>query len=351
MVMQPDFWRGKRVLVTGHTGFKGSWLCLWLQSAGAKVAGYALAPGTRPSLYELARVGEGMESTLANVQDLAALKSCFAAFQPEVVLHLAAQSVVRLSYDEPVETYATNVMGTVNLLEAARACDATRAIVVVTTDKCYENREWEWGYREIEPLGGRDPYSSSKACAEHVTAAYRASFFGKGAALASVRAGHVIGGGDWTRDRLVPDIVRSMAEGRPVSIRNPDAVRPWQHVLEPLNGYLVLAERLCGEDAREFADAWNFGPSEEDCRPVRWIVERLARQWGGVEWTLDQQSQPHEARYLRLDSAKARARLGWRPRWSLEQALDAIVRWHKAQRDGADMRAVTLEQIHRYTEK
>jgi CDP-glucose 4,6-dehydratase len=316
---------------------------------GAKVAGYALAPATQPSLFDLARVGEVVESTIANVQDAGAMKSRIAAFRPEVVFHLAAQSIVRLSYEEPVETYATNVMGTVNLLEAVRGCPDTRAVVVITTDKCYENREWEWGYRENEPLGGRDPYSSSKACAELVTAAYRASFFSSpsSAAVASARAGNVIGGGDWTRDRLIPDIVRAMAEGKSVEIRNPGAVRPWQHVLEPLDGYLVLAERLF-EEGHAFAEAWNFGPADEDCRTVLWIAEHLARQWGGVRWSLDAKPHPHEARYLKLDSSKARARLGWRPRWNLEQALEAIVEWHKAERAGGDVRAVVLDQIHRY---
>jgi CDP-glucose 4,6-dehydratase len=354
VVMTREFWRGKRVLVTGHTGFKGGWLSLWLQGMGARVCGFALPPATDPSLFALARVGEGMDSVIGNVQDLAALRAAVDRFRPEIVFHLAAQSVVRLSYDEPVETYATNVMGTVNLLEAVRHCAEVRAVVVVTSDKCYENREWEWGYRENEPMGGHDPYSSSKGCTELVAAAYRASFFDAAApgkhraAIATVRAGNVIGGGDWTRDRLIPDIMRAIAEKRPVAIRNPGAIRPWQHVLEPLGGYLTVAERLHGEGAK-FAEAWNFGPAYQDCRPVSWIVARLAEQWGaGVRWEIDTRPQPHEANFLKLDSSKALSRLGWQPRWNLARALQAIVAWHQAHLAGGDMRARVLEQVAEY---
>jgi CDP-glucose 4,6-dehydratase len=350
--MDATFWRGKRVLITGHTGFKGSWLSLWLQQMSAQVSGFALAPATDPSLFELARVGDGMTSTLGDVRDFPAVRRCIDAARPEVVFHLAAQSVVRLSYDEPVETYATNVMGTVNLLEAVRHSPAVRAVVVVTSDKCYKNREWEWGYREDEPMGGHDPYSSSKGCAELVTAAYRSSFFGAGrhpAAVASVRGGNVIGGGDWTRDRLIPDIMRAIAERRPVAIRNPDAIRPWQHVLEPLGGYLEVAQRLCNEGSA-YAEAWNFGPAYQDCRPVRWIVEQLSQAWGPeAKWELDERPKPHEANFLKLDSSKAGTRLGWRPRWDLACALSAIVECHKAHLAGADVRAVVLDQIRRYT--
>lgn len=352
--MHPDFWRGKRVFVTGHTGFKGSWLSLWLQGAGAQVAGYALPPATEPSIFELAKVAGGMESVIGNVKDLDALRKALERFRPEIVFHLAAQSVVRLSYAEPVDTYATNVMGTVNLLEAVRHTDSVRATVVVTSDKCYQNREWEWGYRENEPLGGHDPYSSSKGCAELVTAAYRASFFGPvdgrghAPAVATARAGNVIGGGDWTRDRLIPDIMRGIVERRPVPIRNPRAVRPWQHVLEPLGGYLTLAEKLY-DRGPEFAEAWNFGPRDQDCRPVSWIVEQLSEQWkDGVRWEIDDRPRPHEANSLKLDSAKATHRLDWAPRWDLATALRAIVRWHQAQQSGADMRGVTLDQIREY---
>jgi CDP-glucose 4,6-dehydratase len=354
MVIDGAFWRGKRVLVTGHTGFKGSWLSLWLQSMGARVAGLALAPVTTPSLFELARVGGAMASTIGDIRDLAAVRRCVDGFAPEIVLHLAAQSVVRLSYDEPVGTYATNVMGTVHLLEAVRSCAATRAVVVVTSDKCYENREWEWGYRENEPMGGHDPYSSSKGCAELVTAAYRSSYFSPAsqqrhrASIASVRAGNVIGGGDWTRDRLIPDIMRAIAEKRAVAIRNPGAVRPWQHVLEPLSGYLMVAQRLY-EQGDAFAAPFNFGPAYDDCRPVRWIVEQLSRAWGaGAIWEMDSRPQPHEANFLKLDSSRAAARLGWQPRWDLARALRAIVDWHKAHLAGADMREVVLAQIHEY---
>jgi CDP-glucose 4,6-dehydratase len=352
-VVSPSlFWRGKRVFMTGHTGFKGSWLALWLQSLGAVVSGYALAPATRPSLFELAKIGAGMQSILGNVQDLGSLRGAMTAARPDVVFHLAAQSLVRLSYAEPVDTYATNVMGTVNVLEAARACDTVRAMVVITSDKCYENRELDRGYREDEPMGGRDPYSSSKGCAELATAAYRASFFAPGgahrAAVASARAGNVIGGGDWAADRLVPDIMRAAQAGEPVRIRNPGAIRPWQHVLEPLRGYLLLAERLWEEGGR-FAEGWNFGPHDADCQPVSWIVERLAAAWGeGLTAERDRGEHPREARSLRLDSAKAIAHLGWAPRWDLAEALDSIVAWHKAHRDGADMRAVTLAQIDAY---
>ena len=354
MVIDPAFWRGRRVLLTGHTGFKGSWLALWLQSMGARVSGLALAPATKPSLFELARVGAGMESTLADIRDLDAVRRQVEASAPEIVLHLAAQSVVRLSYQEPVETYATNVMGTVHVLEAVRGCAATRAVVIVTSDKCYENREWEWGYRESDPMGGHDPYSSSKGCAELVTAAYRASFFGPlaqarhPASVASARAGNVIGGGDWTRDRLIPDIMRAIADKRPVVIRNPAAVRPWQHVLEPLAGYLLVAQRLA-EQGDAFAEPFNFGPAYDDCRPVRWIVERLAQAWGpDAKWEIDSRPQPHEAGFLKLDSSRATARLGWRPRWDLARALRAIVDWHKAHISGADMRSVVLGQIDEY---
>lgn len=322
---------------------------------GADVAGYALAPATEPNLFEVARVADGMRSTIADIRELDTLCSEVERFRPEVVLHLAAQAVVRQSYDDPVANYATNVMGTVHLLEAVRRCPHVRAVVIVTSDKCYENREWEWGYREADPMGGRDPYSSSKGCAELVTAAYRASFFdaqpprGHSAAIASARAGNVIGGGDWTRDRLIPDVMRAIVEKHPVLIRNPGAIRPWQHVLEPLCGYLDVAERLVNE-GRLFARAFNFGPAYEDCRPVSWIVARLAEQWGGeVPWEIDARSQPHEAHFLKLDSSRATASLGWRPRWDLQRALEAIVAWHRAHFAGADMRAVVLDQIREYS--
>ncbi|MBI5919134.1 MAG: CDP-glucose 4,6-dehydratase [Nitrosomonadales bacterium] len=352
--MNAVFWHGKRVLLTGHTGFKGSWLSLWLQSLGAQVVGYALAPPTDPSLFDVADVGSGMESIIGDIRDLAKLQAVFAEHQPEIVIHLAAQPLVRYSYIEPVETYSTNVMGTVNLLEAVRHTASVKAVVNVTSDKCYENREWVWGYREDEAMGGHDPYSNSKGCAELVTAAYRNSYFHPekyathGVAIASGRAGNVIGGGDWAGDRLIPDILRAIAQGAPVAIRNPHAIRPWQHVLEPLSGYLLLAQRLY-EQGTAYAEGWNFGPNEADARPVQWIVERLTRSWGeGASWRLDGGDHPHEAHYLKLDCSKAHANLNWHPRWTLEQALSKIVDWHQAHRDGQDMRELTLGQIEDY---
>lgn len=344
------FWRGKRVFLTGHTGFKGSWLSLWLQSMGAAVQGYALEAPTAPALFNEARVAEGMASTIGDVRDLAALRACMQAFGPDIVIHMAAQSLVRRSYDDPVLTYSTNVMGTVHVLESARSCASVRAIVNVTTDKCYENREWEWGYREDEPMGGHDPYSNSKGCAELVTSAYRRSFFREGVALASARAGNVIGGGDWAKDRLVPDILRAIEEGRPVVIRSPHATRPWQHVLEPLSGYLCLAQHLW-TDGPAFAAGWNFGPRDEDARPVHWIVEHLVQHWGeGASWQLDSGSHPHEAHALKLDISKAAKHLRWQPRWALQDALNHIVAWHRAWRSHLDMHAVCLSQIAEYSQ-
>ena len=352
--MNQDFWRGKRVLMTGHTGFKGSWLSLWLQSMGAQVVGYALAPPTVPSLFEVAEVGEGMTSIIGDIRDLEKLRSIFAEHKPEIVIHMAAQPLVRYSYIEPVETYSTNVMGTVNLLEAVRSAPSVKAVVNITSDKCYENREWEWGYRENEAMGGFDPYSSSKGCAELVASAYRNSYFHPdkyqqhGVAIASARAGNVIGGGDWAGDRLIPDILRAITEGKPVNIRNPHAIRPWQHVLEPLSGYLQLAQKLY-EEGVAYAEGWNFGPSDDDAKPVQWIVEELTQFWGeGASWALDGGDHPHEAHYLKLDCSKAKARLDWHPKWHLEDALTAIIVWHQAHRDGKDMRAVTLNQISLY---
>jgi len=352
--MNPAFWRGKKVFLTGHTGFKGSWLSLWLQQMGAQVTGFALAPSSSPNLFETARVADGMRHIVGDIRDGAALREAMQQAQPDIVIHMAAQALVRYSYQHPVETYATNVMGLVNLFEAVRATPGIKAVVNVTSDKCYENKEWPWGYRENEPMGGYDPYSNSKACAELVTSAYRNSFFNPaqyaqhGVALGSGRAGNVIGGGDWAEDRLVPDMMRAIAAGRPVQIRSPHAIRPWQHVLEPLSGYLALAEHLF-TDGVAFAEAFNFGPHDTDARPVQWIVERLCAEWGdGASWQLDSAPQPHEATYLKLDCSKARASLKWNPRWSLDQALQRIVAWHKAQLNGDDMRALTLAQIADY---
>jgi len=346
----PAFWRGKKVFLTGHTGFKGSWLSLWLQSMGTHVKGFALEPPTTPALFNEATVGIGMESQIGDIRDLAAITASMKAFNPDILIHMAAQPLVRLSYREPVETYATNVMGAVHVLEAARQCANLRAIVNVTTDKCYENREWEWGYRENEPMGGHDPYSNSKGCAELVTAAYRNSFFNTPdtAALASARAGNVIGGGDWAEDRLIPDILRAFERQQAVVIRNPLATRPWQHVLEPLSGYLVLAEKLY-TDGAAFAQGWNFGPRDDDVQPVEWILDHMAERWGqGASWRLDTAPQPYEAQLLKLDISKARAKLKWHPRWSLARALDSIVDWHQAWLGGGDIHQKTQDQIKQY---
>lgn len=344
-----DFWRGRRVLVTGHTGFKGSWLSLWLQSMGAQVHGFALAPPTDPNMFTVAGVADGMETTIGDVREFEAVRAAFERCRPEIIIHMAAQSLVRLSYAEPIETYATNVMGTVHILEAARRTGLTRAIVNVTTDKCYENREWLWGYREDEPMGGHDPYSSSKGCSELVTSAYRRSFFQScGKAVASARAGNVIGGGDWALDRLVPDILRGFQRGEPVTVRNPSATRPWQHVLEPLSGYLMLAQRLY-DDGQTWAEAWNFGPDDDDSVSVGWVVRQMTRKWGnGAAWQLDERAHVHEANYLKLDISKTRARLGWRPRWNLDLALGHVIDWHKAWLDGRDMRGFSASQIASY---
>lgn len=355
VVMDHSFWKGRRVFLTGHTGFKGGWLSLWLQSMGAEVHGFALSPATTPALFDLARVGEGMSSTLGDIRDQAALTTALQRAQPEVVFHLAAQALVRASYADPVATYGTNVMGTVHLLEAVRATPGVRAVVVVTSDKCYENREWLWGYREDEPMGGYDPYSNSKGCSELVVSAYRRSFFpashhaDHGVALGSARAGNVIGGGDWAEDRLVPDVLRAIEAGRPAIIRSPGAVRPWQHVLEPLSGYLDLAQALV-QQGPAFGEGWNFGPFDADARPVAKLVETLVHAWGdGAGFQVEvPPGAPHEAHLLKLDISKARARLHWRPRWSLETCIDQIVHWHRARLAGEDMRAITFEQIAAY---
>ena len=349
-----SFWREKRVFLTGHTGFKGSWLTLWLQKLGAHVTGYSLAPDTDPNLFTLGRVSDGIESLTGDLRDRHRLSEAIRSAKPDVVIHMAAQPLVRESYAQPVETYETNVLGTVHLLDAIRSVDSVRSVVIVTTDKCYENREWVWGYRENEALGGYDPYSSSKACAELVTAAYRNSFFNPsayadhGVAIASARAGNVIGGGDWAKDRLIPDIIRAIKDGETVNIRNPHAIRPWQHVLEPLSGYLLLAEGLYTKGVLH-ADAWNFGPIDSDAQPVQAVVERVTTTWGdGARWELDGANHPHEARYLKLDCSKARSLLGWQPRWDLGHALDSTVAWYKAATQGEDMKSFTLAQIDEY---
>ncbi len=352
--MNADFWQGKRVFVTGHTGFKGSWLSLWLQTMGVEVIGYSLLPPTEPSLFEVAKVGEGMISLEGDVRDLEKLENAISTHRPDIIFHMAAQPLVRYSYQHPVETYSTNVMGTVHLLEAVRKTNCTRVVVNITSDKCYENREWVWGYRENEAMGGHDPYSNSKGCAELVAAAYRNSFFDPSkysehnTSLASVRAGNVIGGGDWALDRLIPDIMRAIMADESVLIRSPNAIRPWQHVLEPLNGYMTLAEQMW-EDGAEYAEGWNFGPNDEDARPVSWITETLTQLWGeGASWQLDTKVNPHEATYLKLDCSKAKSRLKWQPQLNLAMTLEWIVEWYRAYMAAEDMRQVTTTQIKRY---
>jgi len=348
-----EFWKDKRVFLTGHTGFKGSWLSLWLQSMGSVVKGYALEPNTSPALFNEAKVAENMNSEIGDIKDLKQISSSMESFNPDILIHMAAQPLVRLSYVEPVDTYATNVMGTVNVLESARRCANLKAIVSVTTDKCYENNEWEWGYRENEPMGGHDPYSSSKGCAELVTSAYRRSFFSEegSAAVASARAGNVIGGGDWAADRLVPDILRAFEKSESVVVRNPLSTRPWQHVLEPLSGYLVLAQELY-ENGQEYAEGWNFGPRDEDCQSVEWILNKMVAKWGeGARWELDKNNNPHEAGFLKLDCSKAAQRLKWTPQWKLDEALDLIVKWHQAFIQGGDVKKECLDEINKYTRK
>jgi CDP-glucose 4,6-dehydratase len=354
MNVNRSFWRGKRVFLTGHTGFKGSWLSLWLNTLGAEVTGYALDPPTKPNLFEQARVEASIRSIRGDIRDFAHLKSAVAECKPEVVLHLAAQSVVRASYEDPIENYSSNVMGTVHVLEAVRQLKRPCAIVNVTSDKCYENREWIWGYREDEPMGGHDPYSNSKGCAELVASAYRSSFFSPetmsehGVALGCARAGNCIGGGDWTRDQLIPDLVRAFLDGKPCLIRNPSAYRPWQFLLEPLRGYLLLAERLT-ESGSRFASGWNFGPSDSDVKPVSWIADELASLWGeNASWTLDSGAHPHEAHALKLDATKAAVELNWRPVLPLKKALAWIADWYQAFRSQKDLRQLTLKQIEIY---
>lgn len=346
MALNPAFWRGRRVFLTGHTGFKGSWLSLWLQDMGAVVHGYALPPATEPSLWQAAQLENLIPGETADIRDGQRLAEAVARFRPEIVLHLAAQPLVRESYRAPSDTYATNVMGTLNLLEAVRHCDTVRAVLVVTTDKCYENREWIWPYREQDVLGGIDPYSSSKACTELLCASWRDSFLRKaGIALATARAGNVIGGGDWSPERLVPDVLHCWQRNQPVALRYPNATRPWQHVLEPLHGYLMLAEAMFN-DGDAAASAWNFGPDTEGVASVGEIVQHLAGLWpAAATWTVEEQAQPHEAGLLALDSSKARQRLGWRPHWSLHEALARTVQWHQAWQTGCDMQAFSRSQI------
>ncbi|GHT33602.1 CDP-glucose 4,6-dehydratase [Bacteroidia bacterium] len=350
-----SLYKGKKVFITGHTGFKGSWLCLLLHQLGAEIYGYALQPPTNPSLYKIARINEFVTSYVVDIRDYQSLSNALSEVQPDIVIHMAAQPLVRDSYKNPIDTYAINVMGTVNLLEAIRTVKSVRAVVNVTTDKCYENKEWLWGYRENEPIGGYDPYSNSKGCSELVTSSFRNSFFniadyGKThhVALASARAGNVIGGGDWAEDRLIPDFIRAINNQQTVHIRSPYAIRPWQHVLEPLSGYLLLGAKLFTEGC-SFAEGWNFGPDDSDAKPVEWIIKRICDLWGEeASYQIDTTPQPHEATYLKLDCSKAKACLGWQPRWTIDTTLQSIVEWTKACRSGQNMRSFCEKQIQEY---
>jgi CDP-glucose 4,6-dehydratase len=348
-MIEQEFWQGKRVFLTGHTGFKGSWISLWLSSLGAKVKGYSLPPPTTPSLFEEAKIELVVDSQIGDIRDFQTLKKSIVDFNPDILIHMAAQPLVRYSYDAPVETYETNVIGTVNVFEAARACKSLRAIINITTDKCYENDGRSIGYRESDAMGGYDPYSSSKGCAELVTSAYRRSFLQEqGIGLASVRAGNVIGGGDWAEDRLIPDILKSFEKNELVVIRNPKATRPWQHVLEPLSGYLILAERLYNNQD-DYAEGWNFGPNEQDVKPVEWILDKMIEKWPDANWKLDKNSNPYEASFLQLDISKAKSKLGWEPVWKLSHTLGKIVEWHKAWTNKEDIRLICLKEIQEYT--
>ena len=351
MGVDPAFWRGRRVLVTGHTGFKGAWLTLWLRRMGAEVTGLSLSVPTSPALYDLGRVGEGIDEVRADIRDATAVREAFSG-APEIVIHMAAQPFVRQSFRDPRTTYETNVMGTVNVLEAVRVTTSVRAVVNVTSDKCYDNREQGRPFVEDDAKGGHDPYSSSKGCAELVADAYLRSFFAperSGPRLGSARAGNVIGGGDWGQDRLIPDVMRAALSGQVLPIRNPEAIRPWQHVLNPLSGYLELAQALV--EAPEHQGGWNFGPPPEDAKPVSWVLERLDERWHvDLRWQVDRSGHPHEAQHLALDSTKARERLGWAPAWDLGAALDSVVAWYTALGDAQDMREVTLAQIDAFAQ-
>ncbi len=350
VVVNHDFWQDRRVLLTGHTGFKGAWLALWLDQLGAEVTGLALDPPSSPSLFDAADVEDALSRhVIGDIRNFETVTRVMNAHQPDIVLHLAAQSLVVPSYDHPIDTYMTNVMGTAHVLEAARQCPSVRVVLNVTTDKCYENQEWHWGYREGDPMGGHDPYSSSKGCSELLTASYSRSYFSDTSSvrLASARAGNVIGGGDWADHRIIPDFMRAVLAGEPLVVRNPDAIRPWQHVLEPLSGYLTLAERLFR--GRDVVGAWNFGPFDNDARTVGWIADRLTERWPGASWqTTGDGERPHEATYLKLDCSKARAELGWSPRLDLSGALDWIVEWYSCFASGGDIAALTRAQIERY---
>ncbi len=352
-IANKNFWKGKKVLITGHTGFKGSWLCLLLNHLGSDIYGYALEPPTNPSLFEEAKIGKLITSYIGDIRDYDKLFSVIQKIKPDIIIHMAAQALVRKSYNNPLETYSINIIGTANLFEAIRYTSGIKAVVNVTTDKCYENRERLLGYREDEPMGGYDPYSSSKACSEIITAAYRRSFFNPKdnnhvTAIATARAGNVIGGGDWADDRLIPDFIKAITKGEKVKIRSPYAIRPWQHVLEPLSGYLILAEKLYNEGTK-FAEAWNFGPDDKDAKSVEWMIKTICNYWGeDASYCIDKNPQPHEANYLKLDCSKAKNKLEWLPKWNIEITLKSIVEWNKAYLNGENIRAITEKQINEY---
>jgi CDP-glucose 4,6-dehydratase len=354
MVMNPAFWKGRKVLVTGHTGFKGSWLCMWLQLLGAEVTGYAKTPDKKANLFDLAHIEDEMESTIADLANLSELQTCFQQCQPEIVFHLAAQALVRESYRAPIDTYQTNVMGTLNVLEACRTCDSVRSIILVSTDKCYDNKEWHWGYRESDPLGGYDPYSSSKACMELLASSYRSSFFNPKqyeqhkVAIATVRAGNVIGGGDYAENRIVPDTLNAINENRSIVLRNPSAVRPWQHVLEPLSGYLTVAEKLMS-DGTQYAHAWNFGPDKSALKQVNWITQFIVSNYSSSINVIEENNETlHEAQLLALDCSLANNKLKWQPKWTLEKTLTSIIEWSKYVEADGSARDICLKQIAEY---
>jgi CDP-glucose 4,6-dehydratase len=347
-MIDKEFWSGKRVFITGHTGFKGSWLSLWLGHLGSSVKGYALLPQTSPSLFEVANVGELIDSQYGDIRDQELLHESMVNFDPDILIHMAAQSLVRYSYNNPVETYEINVIGTAKVLEVARSCNNLKAIINITTDKCYENEGFDKSYKETDPMGGYDPYSSSKGCAELIASSYRRSYLSDlGIGVASVRAGNVIGGGDWASDRLIPDILRSFQKNKPVIIRNPKATRPWQNVLEPLSGYLILAQKLY-KNNKDYSEGWNFGPKEHDVESVGWILDQMIAQWPGSSWKLDQDPNPHEEGFLKLDISKAELELDWKPLWKLDYTLKKIILWHKAWQNKENMQAICLEDIEGY---
>jgi CDP-glucose 4,6-dehydratase len=347
-MINQKFWLGKRVFVTGHTGFKGSWLSIWLNHLGCSVKGYALAPPTSTSLFDEAKIDKIIFSQIGDIRDLVQLTESMVSFNPDILIHMAAQPIVRLSYDEPIETYEVNVIGTAKVLEAARKCSNLKAIINITTDKCYENEGYDKSYIETDPMGGFDPYSSSKGCAELVASSYRRSFLNDlGIGVASVRAGNVIGGGDWANDRLIPDILRSFDLNKAVIVRNPNATRPWQHVLEPLSGYLLLAQKLY-DNYEEYSGGWNFGPIEEDVKPVNWILDKMISHWPGAIWKLDNNSNPHEANFLKLNISKAKNKLNWKPIWGLDKTLEKVVKWHKVWKNNEDIQLLCLKEIKEY---